>query len=1196
MMIEVLAVLVFAQDDTELRLEHRPRFPRISIHDGLSASVVETIVQDSSGFIWIGTRDGLNRFDGGRLRILRADNEDVRSLRSSYVVSLAEASERYLFIGTDLGLSRLDLTTDRIWNSDLGPVRALAVTQSRVWFGTDTGLCALSLGIEELDGDVASCWPFEDLGLSGPVRSLIAASDGDLYCGASGGVAQLRANSPPELIRLIKTPDSALGEVNALFEDRPGHLWIGTSSGLWSLDVLKLHPPSFVEALPPVLSLVSDRHNTLWIGSEAGLFSRDAAGYLRRFVAHPREAQALQNDTINSLTLDMSGVLWIGTFAGAHRLDTEARLFEHWLNGYTVWAMLETSDGVLWISTSEGLLVGRENQNLEVFDLGEVGAADSLVWALAETNDGSLLIGTHDRGLLELDQNRKLSHAWQRSGRSGAELSGDAVTWIVEDHDGDLWVATADGGLSYISRTTGRTRVFRHDPNDPASLISDQVMILQFDAEENLWIGTLNGLDRLRPGSAQFEHFVHVDGDVLSLANNRVLGLSLSEDGSLWVGTAGGGVSRRDAMTGLFESYTVADGLPNNVVYSVMPDQVGAIWMSTNQGLGRLDPQTGSCRIFVEADGLQSNEFNFPSSLRGAGGARLFFGGVNGLTVVHNDRITPNPIAPPVVLTSIKLFNRELEIATPFHLLHSLELSWRDEVIHFEFAALSYNDPQHNSYAYRLEGFEELWNQAGSLYGATYTNLDPGTYVLRVKGANSDGTWNEDGVNLTIVITPPFWQTGWFRLLVLFAVTAMIVAGHRLRVRRLEKSQRLLEEQVASRTREIERITEMVRTINAETEFDDLLPTMLNEIMTLDCVSRAMILVWDPAVQRIRVRAVLPDAQRLPELRRIEVQTSLDAADKVREGLFRLQAESVMAKRLLTSAGNEVLVLALRTGATTAQGLLVLEGDDLSSEHDLDLLHRLHSHLLSAFIKNRLLEELRDLNNKKSEVLRIAAHDIRSPIATMSSFLDLMARRIRAGRFDVDDIQKKIGTLRELSSQTLKLLEQMLDLSAIESGQHTLNIEVIDLRALAAECVAYHLRAAKEKEIDLSLDGTGPTVVTVPGDATSLRQVLHNLISNAVKFTYPGGRVVTRCECVDGNATVHVQDNGQGLSSEDLKQAFRSFRRLSARPTAGEASNGLGLAIAKGIIEVHHGKIWVKSEKGKGSTFSFSLPLDGNLD
>jgi hypothetical protein len=310
-----------------------------------------------------------------------------------------------------------------------------------------------------------------------------------------------------------------------------------------------------------------------------------------------------------------------------------------------------------------------------------------------------------------------------------------------------------------------------------------------------LWTATLSGLDVLQPDGKKFVHYRHDAATPTSLSHSWAIALHKSRKGDLWIGTYGGGLNLFDPRTGTFRAYKEVDGLPSNAVYAILEDKNGRLWLSTNKGLCRFDPATGTAEAFDLTNGLQSLQFNLGAALQASDGAMLFGGG-KGFYYFDPERITPNPHVPPVVFTALKVLNQPRKTDTALSRASEIRLRYDDKIISLEFAVLDYTFPRRNAYAYQLEGFNDRWVSLGGSRSVTFTNLDPGSYVLRVKASNSDGVWSEVGTSLRLVIPPPFWATWWWRIFCVLAFVGLLVSAHRLRVRHLEKRERELEARV----------------------------------------------------------------------------------------------------------------------------------------------------------------------------------------------------------------------------------------------------------------------------------------------------------------------------------------------------------------------------------------------------------------
>jgi len=416
------------------------------------------------------------------------------------------------------------------------------------------------------------------------------------------------------------------------------------------------------------------------------------------------------------------------------------------------------------------------------------------------------------------------------------------------------------------------------------------------------------------------------------------------------------------------------------------------------------------------------------------------------------------------------------------------------------------------------------------------------------------------------------------------------------------RERKLLVEELEDKREQLEKTNIIVSAINSEVAFDDLLREILHQARVIKGTERAAFLVRDRATQRFRARVSTGWHDRQIEgtdLTYDEVcRRYLHGAEEIHPGVFVTSRHAGSpAEDEVAGQGNlpkSMLIMAIEV-ENRLEGLLLLDNHrehNAFAEQDADLLQRLKEHILSAFIKTRLLSELRNLNDKSKEVLRIAAHDFRSPFASMMTFLQLIQKRYAKGTLDLQLTFKHIDEQLAVGRATIELFERLLDLSAIESGNWELQATAVDLSRLVREAEDRHRTMAAKKEIAIRVD-LGPGIPEVEADPARLRQVLDNLISNAIKYTFPGGRVEIFCEATNGRVVTSIKDTGQGLSAEDKEQVFRSFKKLSARPTGGESSTGIGLAIARSVVEMHGGRIWVESEQGEGATFSFSLPTGG---
>jgi len=811
-------------------------FERITLDQGLSQSIIEGILQDRVGFLWFATEDGLNRYDGYRFRVLRHDPDDADSLSYNDLKCVYEDREGVLWVGTfEAGLNRYDprsghVTRFRHDPADPGSPAADTVRtlledrQGDLWLGTQGG------GLDRFDratgrfehhpADPANADALAD----GDVRVLHEDRAGALWVGTAGGGLHRYDRSRGVFVRYPVDPADpaafAHPWIQAIAEDRAGSLWIGSfGGGLARLDratgrVTRYRAdPRDAGALPDdrVTAIVEDHEGSLWVGTDGGGLARLDPGRRRfaRFRHDPADPRSLSTDRIFALHEDRSRVLWIGTYGGSLvKLDLGRKKFATWrrqpddpasLSDDIVWSILEDEAGILWVGTDRGGLdrIDRSTGEIRPYrhDPGdETSLGHDTVRYVYLDRLGDLWLATHGGGLDRLDRATGVFEHHRHDPEDPDSIAHDELRTVYEDKRGNLWVGTYGGGLDRLDRATGRFLHLRHDPADPASLPNDYVRILLEDRLGELWVGTQGGgLARLDRERGRFAVFRSDPADPGTIGSDFVFALHESADGTLWVGTYGGGIARFDRASGRFRRYTTDDGLPSNSVYGILEDASRRLWISTNRGLARFDPATGHFHTFGARDGLQSDEFNGGAYFESARG-EMFFGGIHGFNAFFPDEIVLSEDPPPVAITDLQLFNHSLApgeayqgppvLARPVEYTEAIELAYRQDVLTLEFAALHFAAPERNLFRFRLEGFSDQWIDArADRRSATFTRLAPGDYVFRVRAANPDGAWNEEGARLAIRVLPPFWATWWFRALAVAALAGLGLLAWARRVR-----------------------------------------------------------------------------------------------------------------------------------------------------------------------------------------------------------------------------------------------------------------------------------------------------------------------------------------------------------------------------------------------------------------------------
>ena len=865
------------------------RFDHISIEQGLSQSSVHVIFQDSRGFLWFGTQDGLNRYDGYTFKTYKPDPDSLYSLSDRWINSIVEDQEGYLWIATRLGgLNRYDPRTEQFIHfrhdeanpSSIGSDRVNVLyldKKGNLWIGTPNGLDLFNRNTSAFTH--YNYDPSRPEGITGKtITAIYEDSRGRFWVGTTAGGLNRFNPQTKTFTPYQHNPENensiSNDHVTAIAESKSSVLWIGTREGLnrFMPDSGRferyIHSEIDKQSIADnvITALHVDSTGNLWVGTANGLDRLSTIG--TRFIHYrndPTFAKSLSTNYIMSIYEDRGGVLWFGTSAGGvNKYDRQRDRFAYYrhdpenpnsISGNLIYSIYVDSQGYTWLGT-DGAGLNRFTWHTSqvmhfMHDPSKRNTVSAnTINAIHEDLDGMLWIGTPN-GLDRFDRNSLQFSHYQRDADNPDSLSANYVHEVYVDSSNNLWVGTA-GGLDRLDRSTGSFIHYSPRVGDPKSLSGTSINIIVEDHNGYLWIGTFDsGLNKFDPETGTFTRYRFDPRNRQTISNDSILAIYEDSENRLWIGTAGGGLNLYNPTTDSFTYFLEKDGLPNGVVYGILEDSKGKLWLSTNFGISRFDPGTRTFRNFDEGDGLQSNEFNSGAFAKGRYG-ELYFGGINGLTVFHPSEIDDSPYLPQLALTSLTQGDDPISTGSSVETTRNVTLQWPQNSLEFEFASLSYSQPNKNQYAYMLEGFDSSWHFIGTKRDGRYTNLPGGKYTLLLKASNSDGVWNEAPVRIDVMVIPPFWQTVWFRsLLVLVAVVA-VAGGVRLRTRAMQDRNRQLERLVRERTsalekrnQEIQALYEADERILRNVSLNQVFQTLVDVAVDMLNADRSMVFAWD---------------------------------------------------------------------------------------------------------------------------------------------------------------------------------------------------------------------------------------------------------------------------------------------------------------------------------------------------------------
>jgi len=1123
-----------------------------------------SILKDSKGFMWFCTYGGLNRYDGYTITTFKSEHGKINSLQSNSVVTIYEDREGIIWIGSyGGGLISYDPKSELFTqykylhlqpkDNIIPKVASIYEDSSRIlWIGTSEGLDKF----DKRDGKFINYKVNSDIHAENNINIVYEGPSSNFWVGSYLGLKLFdRKTGKFTSFKHDSSDVNSLSHpfVYSICEDPSGILWIGTGGG--GLNRFDPKTGHFIRYLNDPKNNNSISNNIVWavdqyaqgkliLGTEMGIniFNKETQQFTR-ITNNPKDPQSLSNNNVRCIYKDNCGLIWIGTDGGGiNKMDIYSKKFNDFqsdifnpnsLSNNNIFTIHEGSSGLIWIGTIEGGLNCYNRKTNQFYRFlynpkAQGSISSNKILSLATGPSGNLWIGTDRDGLSMLPECDK----FEKQGKTNflvfrpdpydpKTLNSDIIYSLLEDRSGNVWAGTWGRGLNKLSFNK-KSKIqafdyshpeithFRPDPKDTSSISSDIVIKLYEDREGIIWIGTAGGgLNKLvlskkeiKGEKIEKETFISYKFDSdnpASLSDNYVTAIYESKKGELWVGTAIG-LNKMDRNKGTFKVYTTKDGLPSNVVFGILEDDIGNLWLGTQGGISKFDPVIEKFRNYTREDGLLDNLFN-PDAFCQTKSGEMFFGGTYGMNSFFPDSISNNPYAPQVMITDIKVLNNSVPIGkdpngreilkTSISRANEICLSYKDNVLSFEFSASNYANPLKNQYAFRMEGFDKEWvyESAGNR-DATYTNLDPGTYVFHVKASNCDGVWNNEGTSIKVFISPPYWETWWFRVIVIACVFLLLYAIYLLKVRDIKNQQFQLETIVKKRTEELNKSNELLEERNEEI---------------------------------------------LSQKEEVEVQKNHILNQKTELEKHRWNLEDLVTER-------------------TAE---LEEAKNKAEESD---------RLKTAFLTNM-------------------SHEIRTPLNAIVGFSSLFFETEFTKEEKVE-YQKQISQ----SSETLLLLiDDILDLSKIESGQLEIINEEFSVNKLLEDIYSYWLFNKTKDGVELKLNNKEKHInIWLDSDKYRIRQIITNLMSNALKFT-EAGFVELGFEINEDAYLFYVKDTGIGIAEENLDLIFERFRKVDDDKTRLYRGVGLGLAISNSIAEMLGGKLFVKSEPGYGSTFFFSL-------
>lgn len=1183
---------VYASTSSELR------FQRLT---ALGAEQLSTLslLQDRQGFIWIGTNNaGLYRFDGYQTEKYQSSATDSTSLPHDRISALYEDGDGQIWVGTQNGLAKFNAETNNF--TRYFPSSGAAnqrIIKSIMCDGKSGFWIASWGGLQHFDPVQAKFTLYaheaarSDSLATNDLNAIAVDTKGGVWAGTwPAGIDYLEPGTNRFRHFRIddeKQPDSKLNIVRSMYLDAHGMLWIGTENGIvlwhtasdWSTRRRVDTPASRVN------HIYADRHGVVWAATlSAGLLRWDAsAKKFKQFVKQAIDPYSLPSDDVRAILHDRGGMLWVASLTdGIAITNLNSKGFRRIIPfdadaqnprpNNAIGRIASGGDGRIWLANNNGVALFdvATSKVLKHFraNRNQVGAlSNDLVYSIHKQTNGPLWVGT-SVGLNRLDDT---------SGRDAkfkvihfGSIADDYINTIAAGDDGVLWLGTGNSLIRYDIRS-GEHHKYLSDPADPDSRSAKGTTTILQDSRGRLWAGSEwvgGGLDLLDQKTGKFTHFRHNPADAASISADNISSLHEDAKGRIWVGASNGLnqiITSQDGRIS-FRHFSDNNSIGPAKIVAIESDLQGKLWLSTVDGLICFDPDGGVVKRYSASDGI-SDSFS-GASYRDAHGV-LYFGGTKGLTAIEPSAVRSFSIPPQLAITNISVFNRSLKyglppngvrLSGPVTAPKELVITQQESVFSIEFAALHFTNPSLNRYAYRLEGFDRDWVDVDAeRRSATYTNLNPGDYVFQVKAANDLGVWSDRVASVKIAIPPRYWQTTWFRWLMLLLTAAILFGIYRWRVAHLTRDQARLESLVAERLQELV-AQQQVNRDNAE-RMQAILQNAADAILTTDkywkieSCNRAGLALFGWHLDAIKG---MPFARLCAEDVSEQLQARIASEEFAKKGHSEMELQQVRADGSLFLAE-----LSLSGFADAGERKFILIVRDIT--------------------------EQKRVERMKTQFVSTVSHELRTPLTAIRGGLGLMVGGV-AGELPV--AAAKLGQIALNNAERLgRLINDLLDMQKIEANMMDFNFQKLPLAGLIADVLESNQAFAQRLGVSLLIDSDIPNYA-LRVDPDRFAQVMANLLSNACKYSPPAEHVRIRLlPNKEGHVRIEVIDRGPGISASFSERIFQKFSQEDASDTRAKDGTGLGLTIAKELVERMDGKIGFCSNPLGGTIFFVEFPM-----